>query len=347
MMNPLRISAVILSLALLGACSAPPPPADPVRPLRIVQVGAGGTAHERIYSGEVRPRLDTTLAFQVGGKILERRINVGDKVQAGQVLARLDPKDLQLAAQQAEAQQSLAAADVLRYRDLRAKGFVSQAVLDAKQTALTAANAQLDLARNQLRYAALATDQGGVVGQVLAEPGQVVAPGQPVLRLAPDGDREIAISIPETEYSRFKLGQRAKVEIYSLPERSFEAVVREIAPSADPATRTYAIRLVLSGQKQLPTGLTATVRFATEGEFSAIAIPLAAVYQDGPRTAVWVLGADDTVSLRAIQLAGYRDDHALVTSGLTAGERIAAAGVHRLHAGQKVRPVLGGERASS
>jgi multidrug efflux pump subunit AcrB/biotin carboxyl carrier protein len=225
-MNQIPFAATLAALFLV-ACSEPPAPAAPLKLVRTLKVGAtinptagtsGGTANsgtERSYSGEVRARIETTLGFRIAGKIVERRADVGQAVKPGQVLARLDPADAALQATQAEAQRALAAADLARTRDLRAKNFVSAAALDARETAFKAAEAQAQLAKNQAAYTTLVADRAGVIGQVLAEPGQVVSVGQAVFRLAPDGEREIAISIPEGEVTGFKLGQAAEVRIWS------------------------------------------------------------------------------------------------------------------------------------
>jgi RND family efflux transporter MFP subunit len=335
-----RTLALLTLAALLTACGSEAPPPEPIRPLRVMKVGAGGTALAREFAGEVRARVDTVLAFQVGGRISERLVNVGDAVKAGQPLARIDPRDVQLAVAQAEAQRSLAAADAQRYRELRRTNFVSQALVDAKETNLAAADAQLALARNQARYTTLLADRAGVVQQVLAEPGQVVAPGQAVFRIAPAGDREVALAVPEGDYAGLRVGQHAEVSVFAMPGQSFKGVVREIAPAADAATRTYAVRVALPGQAQLPTGLSATVRLGDNKAPRQLAIPLTAVFQQGDSAAVWRLGTDDTVNLQPIRIAAWRDDVALVAEGLQGGETIAVAGVHRLHAGQKVRPVM-------
>jgi multidrug efflux system membrane fusion protein len=186
--------------------------------VRTLKVGAGDTAIngvDRSYSGEVRARVETTLGFRVAGKIAERRVDVGQAVRAGQVLARLDPADSALQLTQAEAQLALATADLARYRDLRAKNFVSASALDARETAFKAAEAQALLARTRRAIHALTAERNGVVSQVLAEAGQVVGAGQAVFRLAPDGEREVAISIPESEIGAFKPGQVAKVSFWA------------------------------------------------------------------------------------------------------------------------------------
>ncbi|MDZ4252060.1 MAG: efflux RND transporter periplasmic adaptor subunit, partial [Sulfuritalea sp.] len=292
----MKFTPLFLLPFLIAACSeAPPPPAAPklVRTLKVGQPspsiplpeGEGSQSASfssqekgggmrsapasdgagRGYSGEVRARIETTLGFRVAGKIVERRVDLGAAVKAGQVLARLDPTDAGLQLTQAEAQRALAAADVARYRDLKAKNYISASALDARETAFKAAEAQAALAKNQSSYTTLVADRNGVIGQVLAEPGQVVSVGQAVFRLAPDGDREIAIALPEGEVSGFKLGQAAEVSFWAAGGATGKPLtgrVREISPVADPVTRTYAARVSLKdADPLLPLGMSATVRF--------------------------------------------------------------------------------------
>lgn len=325
-------------LALLVACSEPPAPAALPPVVQTLVVAPAGASGARSYSGEVRARHETTLGFRVGGKIVERLVDVGAIVKAGQPLARLDPTDLALQARQADAQHALAEADARRYRDLRARNFVSQAALEARETALTAATAQAALAKNQAGYALLRADRAGAVAQVLAEPGQVVAAGQGVVRIAQAGETEVAIALPESQLAGLKPGAAAAVTLWAASQ-PLRGRLRELTPVADPATRTYAARIsLLERTADLALGMSATVTFVQEGG-EVLVLPLAAIFQQGQQAAVWVVGADDTVTLRPVAIAAYTDAGATVAAGLAAGERIVAAGVHRLAAGQKVRPI--------
>lgn len=324
------------SVALLAGCGEKPLP--PTLPPIVKTVVAGQVANDavRAYSGEVRARHETTLAFRVGGKLVERRVDVGSRVVPGQVLALLDPADLALQESQAESQRKLAAADAQRYRDLRAKNFVSQSALDAKETALQSAVAQAALAKNQASYAVLRADKAGAIAQVLAEPGQVVAAGQGVFRLAQAGAVEVAIAIPEAQLESLKPGAAAEVSLWSVG-KPLRAQLRELSPVADPATRTYAARVsLLDADPAMALGMSATVRF-TRAAGSALVLPLTALFQQGNQPAVWIIGADATLVLRPVVVAAYTDAGATVVDGLQAGERIVAAGVHKLTAGQKVR----------
>ncbi|MBK9018634.1 MAG: efflux RND transporter periplasmic adaptor subunit [Sulfuritalea sp.] len=342
----MKRSALLLALPFLVACSEPPLPAAPLKLVRTLIVGADGTATPgagRSYSGEVRARIETTLGFRIAGKIVERRADLGAAVKAGQVLARLDPADAGLQATQAEAQRALAAADLARSRDLKVKNFISAAALDARETAFKAAEAQAMLARNQASYTTLVADRNGVIGQVLAEPGQVVGVGQAVFRLAPDGDREIAIAIPEGEVSGFKLGQAARVTLWAAAgpgaQEPLGGTLREVSPVADPVTRTYAARVSLKGADPLlPLGMSATVSFPSGTSGAArLMVPLTSIFQQGNQPAVWKVGADGTVTLQRVTVAAYTDSGAVVSEGLAVGEQIVAAGVNLLTAGEKVR----------
>lgn len=326
-----------LSLLAAAGCEQAPPPAVVGGPklVKVLKVGPAETAGGMRLSGEVRARYESTLGFRIGGKIVERLVDVGARVKAGQVLARLDPADARLAVSQAEASRALAVAELKRAQDLRARNFISQAALEAKETAAKAAEAQAGLARNQLAYTTLAADAEGIIAAVLAEPGQVVGAGQPVFRLARDGVREVAIAVPEARLAAVKVGSPATAELWA--GQVYTGHVREVAPAADPATRTFAARVALDdAPPDLPLGASATVRFAAARE-ERIVVPLAALLQQGERMAVWVVGADDTVALRPVTVERFSDEGAVLEDGLAPGEEIVAAGAFRLSAGEKVR----------
>lgn len=344
---------VMFAIPLLAACGEklPPPEAKDAgpRPVKVLKVGAGGTASgmegalEDRYSGEIRARIETTLGFRVGGKVVERLVDAGAHVQAGQPLARLDPSDQQLAAAQAEANRALASAELKRTQELKAKHFISQAALDAKETAAAAADAQARIMKNQAAYTTLKADAAGVVAAVLAEPGQVVGAGQGIFRIARDGAREVAIAIPESRLAALKVGAGATVELWSQGGgTAYRGVLREIAPVADAATRTFAARVSMpdadNANTSMALGMTATVRFARAASEEMV-VPLAAILQQGDKPAVWVVGDDGTVTQRPVELARYTDAGAVVKGGLKHGETIVAAGAFKLAAGEKVRVV--------
>ncbi|HEX5393958.1 MAG TPA: efflux RND transporter periplasmic adaptor subunit [Rhodocyclaceae bacterium] len=329
---------LICSAALiLSACSQPvPPPALPTL-VKAVTVGSEANAGGREYSGEVRARHETQLGFRLGGKIIARLVDAGATVKAGQILARLDGADTAQQQIQADAQRILAEAELQRYRDLKQKNFISQSALDSKEATFKSAAAQAALAHNQSAYTALTADKDGVIAAVLAEPGQVVAAGQGVMRLAQNGEREVAVNIPEDAIAGLKPGAEAEVTLWADGNRVLKGRLRELAPAADPATRTYPARISLpDANSQMPLGLSATVRFRTAAT-GIVAIPLTAVFQQGQQTAVWIIGKDEVVTLRPVTIARYGDRDAFVTAGLAVADRIVGAGVHKLHEGEKVR----------
>src|SRR3990172_4257074 len=205
-MKPSMLLIALVSAALAGCNQESAPASGIERPALTLVAGPAATAGGNTYSGEIRARHETQPGFRVGGKIIERLVDAGAQVKAGQALMRLDPGDAGLQLGSAEAQYQLARADAERHRKLHSKGFISQSALDAKETALKAAAAQAGLARNQSAYTTLHADRAGVVAAILAEAGQVVAAGQPVLRLAQDGAREVAIAIPEAHLANLRGG---------------------------------------------------------------------------------------------------------------------------------------------
>jgi len=356
----MKLNVLLLALAfILGGCgkeSAPstktePPKTEPAKteqPALTLLVGSAVADSGNTYSGEIRARHETQLGFRIGGKIIERLVDAGARVQAGQVLMRLDPEDSSLQASSAQAQYQLAEAEAKRYRELRNQNFVSQSALDAKEAALKAAASQAGLAGNQADYTTLRADKAGVIAATLAEAGQVVSAGQAVLRLAQDGQREVAIAIPETQYAGLKIGALANVTLWSAGNEAahLSGHLRELAAAADPASRTYAARVALSGgDAQAELGMTAQVRFKNHDKRDKLVVPLSAIFQQGDQAAVWVVAADRSISLRQVVVASYREDGAVIASGLTAGERIVSAGVHKLNAGEKIR-IIEGELAN-
>jgi multidrug efflux system membrane fusion protein len=349
----MKLSVLLLALvSVLSGCGKESVPSTKTEPAKIEQpvltlvAGAVIADSGNVYSGEIRARHETQLGFRIGGKIIERLVDAGARVKPGQVLARLDPADSTLQASSAQAQFQLAEDEAKRYRELRDKNFVSQSALDAKETALKAAAAQAGLAGNQTDYTSLRADHAGVIAATMAEVGQVVSAGQPVLRLAQDGEREVAIAIPETQFAKLKIGMPADVVLWSEADKSgaahFSGRLRELVPAADPASRTYAARVALSGAGARATlGMTAQVRFRNHAKRDQLIVPLSAIFQQGDQAAVWIVAADHTVNLRPVTVSAYRDSGAVIASGLAAGERIVSAGVHKLNAGEKIRVIEG------
>lgn len=331
-------------LMLVAACGGKPEMASPApRIVKVIAVGAAAAEQARTYSGDVRARHETLAGFRVAGKIVERLVDAGAVVKPGQPLARLDVSDLALRAGEAEAQLALAEAEAKRYRDLHARGFVSQSAVDARDTLHKAARTEATLARNQASYATLTADHAGVVAEVLAQQGQVVAAGQSVFRLAWEGEREVDISVPENAMAAIRVGSEADVVLWSAPGQTWRGRVRELAPAADPVTRTYAARVsLLDASASAMLGMTARVSFRNAGE-QGMPIPAAAIIHQEGQPAVWLVSAEGTVSLRPVKVLAWRDDNAVIGAGLKEGERIVESGVHKLHAGEKVTPYKAGK----
>jgi len=339
-------------LAGLAGCDKPAPRTEEVRPVRAITL-ANSNSMERIeFSGDVRARYESRLGFRVGGKIVERRVDVGATVADGQVLMRLDPQDLRLAEAQAratlraaETERDLAQADYQRHQNLRAQNFVSQAVLDAKQAALRAAQANVDAARaasrgqsNQAAYANLASDTDGVVTAVDAEVGQVVAAGAPVVRVARTDEKEVVIGIPEDRVEGLRQARDVRVRLWARRDEAIPGKIREVSPVADPATRTYTVKVSIPARADIRLGMTATVEMAANGPAngSSLRVPLSALVQDKGATSVWVV-EKGAVQMRRVQVAGQSGNDILLAGGVQPGQTVVTAGVHLLKPGQKVR----------
>lgn len=350
-----RISLMLAVLGTVVACSKPQPAAEPIRAVRVLTVGEGSLQASAQYAGEVRARIESRLGFRVGGKITRRLVENGDHVKPGQLLAELDPQDYALATQAAQAQaqaaltnRDLAAAELKRYKDLLDKAFISAAEFERREANLKAAQAQLDQAQAQLssqrhqgEYTRLLADAAGVVTAIEAEPGQVVSPGLPVVRLAQDGARDAVFSVPEDKRTQWRVGQEASVQVWGT-DTALRGKVREISGSADPVSRTFAIKLALA---DLSAPLGATVSITALGGSRAnvalgsavIKLPTTALRQEGGQSAVWVLDtATMTVNSQSVEVATADGNEAVIKSGLRAGQVVVRAGVHVLSPGQKV-----------
>ena len=345
----------VTALALAG-CSRREPAPEPVRAVKLLTVGVAPLQMHLEYAGEVRARVESRLGFRVAGKIVQRQAELGQRVQAGQVLAQLDPRDYELAAQAARAQvasattqRDLAAADFERFSKLRAQNFISGAELDRRQAQLKAAQASLDQARaqlasqgNQTEYTRLVADAPGVVTSVDAEPGQVVSAGTPVVRIARDGPRDAVFSVPEDKVGQLRAGQAVQVRAWS-GDALLQGRVREVAASADPVTRTFLVKVAVEGADVLPLGATVYVapQVLARGGVQAIKLPTSALRQEGGQTVVWVYEAKNgsatgTVRLQPVQIATADGNEAVIAAGLTPGMQVVATGVHVLAPGQVV-----------
>jgi RND family efflux transporter MFP subunit len=344
-------AAAGLTLALLGGCSRGGAPAEDVRPVRALTLNAGNVGSSAEFSGDVRPRYESQLGFRVAGKISSRKVDVGTVVKRGQVLMQLDPQDLRLGQDQAQANYELARADLKRYQDLRRQNFVSQAVLDQKQAAARSAEASVEAARaasheqaNQTGYANLVSDADGVVTAINAEVGQVVQAGTPVVRVARTDEKEVVIGVPEDQVDKLHNVGDVRVRLWADPNRSIQGRIREISPVADPATRTYTVKVSIPPRDDVRLGMTAAVLLAHAGANPAIRVPLSALYQDKGRTSVWVI-ENGAVRQVAVQVGGVSGNDVLLAGGVKPGQSVVTAGVNLLKPGQKVKE-LGSDVAS-
>lgn len=354
-----RAGLFLCTLALgaaLAGCSRPEPPPEPVRAVKLLTVGASEVQAQRLFAADVRARVESRLGFRVAGKLVQRHVELGQAVRAGQLLAQLDARDYRLAVQAAQAQvaaattqRDLAQADYERFAQLKAQNFISGAELDRRRASLQAAQAQLTQALaqassqgNQENYTQLRADADGVVTAIEAEPGQVLEQGQTVLRLAQDGARDAVFAVPEDLVNQLRVGQEVAVRPWGGAAEGvakLRATVRDIAASADPVTRTFTVKAALSGSPLPPLGATLTVypsAFAPSG-VQALRLPTSALWAQGQQTAVWVFdAASSTVRAQVIEVAQVDGNEVLVRAGLQAGAQVVATGVHVLAPGQKV-----------
>ncbi|MEJ1158045.1 efflux RND transporter periplasmic adaptor subunit [Prosthecomicrobium sp. N25] len=343
---------VALGLSLAGCKEEVSVAPEPPRPVKTLTVAAAAAERTLTYSGAVEARVSAALGFRVPGKIVERSVDVGDRVTAGQVVARIDPADLGLALQAAEANVEGAKARVevaqdalARTRTLFDKGHVAKAALDkaaleADQAAaaLDAARSARDQARNQSLYAELKADGPGIVTEVRAEAGQVVLAGTPVVVVARDGEKEVRVAVPEQEIRHLAPGQSVAVGYWADPALRQEGRVREVAGSADPASRTFSVRVTLPDDPGIRLGQTATVSVAVPTAAAGVAVPLSALAEANGRPVVWVVDpATATVRSRVVEVGPVTPDGTRVTAGLVPGDKVVTAGTQFMVEGRKVR----------
>jgi len=353
----LRLTALTLVAAalLLSACTKPAPPEEPIRSVKVITVGVDSMRSGGEYAGEVRARVESRLGFRVAGKMVRRQAELGQRVKAGDVLAQLDPQDYQLAAQAGQAQvitastnRDLAAADFRRFKELRDQNFISGAELERRAATLKAAQAQLDQAQaqskgqaNQADYTRLVADVSGVITAIEAEAGQVLAAGTPVLRIAQDGPRDVVFSVPEDKVAMIKPGSSVEVRAWA-GKTAIKGLVREVAASADPVTRTFTVKVgleALEAKDVLALGTTVSIipQAFDRGNMQVIKLPTSALRQDGKTSAVWVLDTQSmTVKLQPVQIATADGNEVVISAGLQPGMQVVSAGVHVLSPGQKV-----------
>ena len=335
------------ALAALTGCGTDAAKEAPPPLVRTMTVGDAAAA-EGGYTGTVHGRYETRLAFQVGGQILSRNVNVGAHVRAGDVLMVIDARDVQQQANATNAGVSaalsryeLARTERARYEQLYAAQAISEAMLDqyrtnerAAEAAYRQAVAQDTASHNALGYTNLVAGADGVISNITAEEGQIIAAGQTVMTLTQEGEREIEIAVPESRLAEASVGMPAAVSLWA-NSAAYTGTLRELSPVPDAATRTYTARIALTdAPADLPLGMTARVRLGASVQ-DGVAIPLSALYQTGDTAQVYVV-EDDAVHLVPVTVTAFRTNDALVT-GLPQGARIVTAGVHQLHEGEKVR----------
>lgn len=318
--------------------------------VRTTVIGFAQATQNHVYAGEVRGRYESQLAFQVGGKITKRNVDLGSVVSAGDALMEIDPKDIRQTVNadaakvySAQSQLKLAENNLNRYRQLYEQNAISQAQLDQYQSAYEAAiaavqqtSAQHTQGANQLGYSTLCANNAGIISSISAETGQVVSAGQTVLTLVQDGDREIEINVPENRIEQLRQTGQIQITFWALPGISANGKIREISPMADKISRTYKVRIsLIDPPEEIKLGMTATVTAIQPGNRQTAAIPLSAIYQTGNTPNVWVV-ENDAVHLRPIKVGRFEDNRMEVLEGLQNGDVVVTAGVHKLEEGQKV-----------
>jgi membrane fusion protein, multidrug efflux system len=347
--------ATVAALASNGSLTLPTSSAttatgtpNVAKPVRIHRVAAT-TEVLRTYTGVVKPRYESDLGFRVSGKLVARKVDIGDRVKAGQVIARLDPTDYELAVRIAEADLSVARAeagnaakDDERYQGIAKSGAVSQSELDRVQDGRRAADARVDraqqslrLAKNRLGYCELKADADGVVTALLVEVGQVVAEGLPVARIARAGELEAVVNLPENRAEDARTACR--LTIWGESGTGYAVKLRELSPTADPMTRTYQARFSITNSgPEISIGRTVTIHLGTSPNRPTISIPLTAVRQKEGQPSVWRVEGDRLMSVPVVVIC-YLDEEAVIADGLRPGDMVVAAGVQKLDAGLRVR----------
>ncbi|MDK1377633.1 MULTISPECIES: efflux RND transporter periplasmic adaptor subunit [unclassified Sinorhizobium] len=348
-----KLAAALAVAVALSACSEEKVETrEIIRPVKVVEIAAAGNHRELDYSGSVKARTEMNLGFRVGGKITERLVNIGDRVKPGDLLARIDPTDYELAVKSAVA--SLAAAEKqvettaltkmraeqLFTREFSSKAELDQATLLYDQAVSTrdAAASSLDQARNQVAYTDLKSDQNGIVTAINADIGQVVGTGTPVVTVAVDGEKEVQVAVPEMDISDFKPGKTVKARFWSDDALVLDGKVREVSGSADQQSRTFSVRISLPTDPRVLLGMTATIEAVAANAEPSVSIPLSALAAKDGRKVVWVVNPDNsTVHARDVKLAEFTGDGVRIAEGLKQGDLVVAAGTQFMAEDLKVK----------
>lgn len=347
-----RILAATLVAVSVTACDKPPASVVEARPVRAITVSGAASGESVSLTGQIRAKDQTNIAFRLDGRMMERPVNVGDVVEAGQVVARLDPANQQNSLRSAQA--SLASAEAVltqarltfgRQEELLKNGWTPRSKFDDAQQSLSTAQAQVDSAKarlrtaqDQLSYTVLYADAPGAVTAVGAEPGEVVRTGKMIVQVAHEGGRDAVFDVPEQLIRRGPRDAVAEITLSNDPQVKATARVREVSPQADAATRTFQVKFgIIDPPDAMRLGATVTGR-ATLAPPPGVEIPASALLEANGRPAVWIVDPQSlTVSLRNVEVGRYDPASVVVSQGLETGERVVTAGVQTLHPGQKVR----------
>ena len=347
------ISLAAMAVALAGCNDSVAQKIEPARPVLVATAHYEAETPERSFVGTIRPRIEADMGFRVPGKVAKRLVEVGQTVEIGQPLATLDEIDLRLQAEQATAELSAAtgvlaqaAAAETRAKELRAKGWATDAQTDQARAAADEARARLnraersvDLTKNSLSYATLVADARGVVTATMIDPGVVVAAGQTAIRVARFDEKEAVVAIPETLLERAKTGA-ASVTLWSEPDKKYTARLREIAPAADPATRTYLAKFSLpDAGDTVSLGMTATLTLSDKATSRVARLPLSALFSEGRAPSLYVVNEQGEISLKPVTVKSYDSKDVVITGGINEGDKVVTLGVQKLDPAQKVRVV--------
>jgi len=352
-----------LGLALSGCNEKKEERAEVVRPVKVVEIAQADTTRKLDYSGSVKARTDMNLGFRVSGKIVERKVDIGEKVKPGDVLARIDSTDYVLAVRRSQAdldsaEKQLQTTELARNRaqtlfdkNVTSKSQLEQAELSYEQAVSTrdSAVSALAEAKNQVAYSDLTSDMNGIVTTINADVGQVVSSGTPVITVAVDGEKEVLIAVPEMDIAQFKVGKNVKARFWSDDALVLDGKVREVAGSADTQSRTFAVRVSLPNDPRVLLGMTATIEAQADNTQPYVSIPLSALAQRDGRQIVWLVDRNaGTVHSRAVKVADFADDGVRVADGLKTGDVVVAAGTQFMTENMKVKlPAASAQQASA
>lgn len=353
--NLYLLPLLITSSLLLTACEKPPVAADQPRLVKLISVQTSSSQQSLELAGEIKARVESPLGFRVSGKITRRLVETGQVVKKGQALAELDPRDYELAKNASSSQVTAAKADLAlaeaeykRFQELQNKQFVSELDLDRKRVAVSAAAARLkslessvSLDNNRIADTILRADSDGVVSQVQADVGMVVSAGQPIVTIAQQGAREIVVEFPEDRHTIAEQYPQAQVSLWAQPQAKYPAKLRELSAVADPVTRTFRARYSIeAANNALALGQSATLHLNLQGQSGLIKLPTSALVGKGQQTTVFVFNPQSQkLQSQAVQVAGV-DGNDVIVAGLQQGQQVVVAGVHVVHEGQVVRPLL-------